>query len=439
MRAFILAGGKGTRSLNPQLPKILTEIANKTILEYQMDEFAMIPEVTRITFILGHGADLIIKSIFDYKNTHEVKALIDYLVEDRPLGSAGMLYKVFSEMNDNSDQVFICLGDILPRGGIIESFGIWRNLSQPILNMILVHPNDHPQDSHTIVTDGNRMSVCEIIPPNKKDNFYSSNLSPVGLYFIDPKSATNKPLRNPIDLTRDIFQEMLEEKIDISAQLLLRRSQDIGTAERHLRAQETLARYGSLSKVLIFIDRDDTIIVDPNKHNFDTSRISLIPGVIDFLRLVNGLGIPIVCISNQPAIAMGLISQSLVDEQIKYIQELLNKNGAYVDAFAYCPHHPEVGHEGEISALKIECQCRKPKAGLLRSFATNHGFDTSECIIIGDSARDIEIQCEIGLRIHFSPKKNCEINYQHLCLTDFDQISQAILNYINKIGPHDNH
>jgi len=71
------------------------------------------------------------------------------------------------------------------------------------------------------------------------------------------------------------------------------------------------------------------------------------------------------------------------------METLLGNEGAYVDAIYYCPHHPDKGYAGEVKSLKIDCDCRKPKPGMLLQAARNYNIDLSQSWMVGDSERDI--------------------------------------------------
>ena len=73
------------------------------------------------------------------------------------------------------------------------------------------------------------------------------------------------------------------------------------------------------------------------------------------------------------------------------LETLLGKEGAYLDAIYYCPHHPHKGYEGEIPELKFDCECRKPKAGMLLQAARDFNIDLSASYMVGDS--DLDVQC----------------------------------------------
>ena len=179
----------------------------------------------------------------------------------------------------------------------------------------------------------------------------------------------------------------------------------------------------------VFIDRDDTLIYDPTTPANKGKDIALMVGVIPLLKLLNDAGIPVICISNQPSIAKGHSTFQKIDLQNQEIQALLADEYVYIDKWLYCPHHPETGFDSEIKELKISCSCRKPKDGMIKEVTGQHDIDVSKSVIIGDTFRDVEIEANLGLRIHFCPQGNCDILTYHACVENFEQIRGELMNF----------
>ena len=96
-----------------------------------------------------------------------------------------------------------------------------------------------------------------------------------------------------------------------------------------------------------------------------------------------------------------------------HLQMLLGLKGAYVDDITFCPHHPDSGFEGEIRELKIECDCRKPKPGMLLKMAEKYNIDLSESYMIGDDIRDVEAGINAGCKSIYVGKDEISINCIH--------------------------
>ena len=116
----------------------------------------------------------------------------------------------------------------------------------------------------------------------------------------------------------------------------------------------------------------------------------LLPDAADAIREINESGYLTIVITNQPVIARGEVSFDELDSIHDKMETLLGQSGAYLNGIYVCPHHPDKGFEGEVKSLKIECECRKPKAGLFFKAAEDFNIDLSQSWMIGDSKNDIE-------------------------------------------------
>ena len=124
----------------------------------------------------------------------------------------------------------------------------------------------------------------------------------------------------------------------------------------------------------------------------------LIDGVAEAVRKINESGYLAVVVTNQPVIARGEVSFEELEEIHNKMETLLGKEGAYLDAIYYCPHHPHKGYEGERPELKIDCTCRKPKPGMLLKAAEDFNIDLSQSWMVGDGENDIKAGYNAGCR-----------------------------------------
>ncbi|HAK68608.1 MAG TPA: hypothetical protein DCM57_02990, partial [Treponema sp.] len=113
---------------------------------------------------------------------------------------------------------------------------------------------------------------------------------------------------------------------------------------------------------------------------------------------INNSGYLAVVITNQPVIARGEISFEQLNEIHNKLEVLLGKEGAYIDALYYCPHHPDKGFEGERPEYKKICGCRKPSTGLIEQAAKDFNIDVSNSFMIGDSEQDAECGRKAGCK-----------------------------------------
>jgi histidinol-phosphate phosphatase family protein len=146
-------------------------------------------------------------------------------------------------------------------------------------------------------------------------------------------------------------------------------------------------------KRVVFFDKDGTLIEDV-PYNCDLTRMRLLPGVAEGLQVLSKAGYRLAVISNQAGVAYGFFTEQFLTAAERRLRALLDDAGVPLDGFYYCPHHPD----GKIDTYAVSCECRKPKAGLLRRAAAELGVDLRECWMVGDILDDIEAGRRAGCR-----------------------------------------
>ena len=145
-----------------------------------------------------------------------------------------------------------------------------------------------------------------------------------------------------------------------------------------------------------FFDRDGTINVNFG-HVCRPEDLVFVPGVPELIKGYNDAGTPVIVVSNQAGIAKGLYTEQDMHRFNEYMNEQLRERyGAHVDAFYFCPHHPDKGYPEENPAYKIPCHCRKPDIGMLQSAAERFNIDLSASWVVGDTTVDIQTGVNAG-------------------------------------------
>lgn len=140
----------------------------------------------------------------------------------------------------------------------------------------------------------------------------------------------------------------------------------------------------------VFFDRDGTLNVDPG-YLGDPEKVILYTGAAEALLKLKTEGFKIVVISNQSGIARGYFTEKEVDAVNLKINELLRASGVFVDAFYYCPFHPDFN-------TPEECRCRKPSPELVFKAARDLNIDLSKSYFVGDMISDVECGINAGLK-----------------------------------------
>jgi D-glycero-D-manno-heptose 1,7-bisphosphate phosphatase len=150
---------------------------------------------------------------------------------------------------------------------------------------------------------------------------------------------------------------------------------------------------GNLRSPAVFVDRDGTLIEDVG-YLSRCEDIRILPGAVEAIRKLRKAGFKIICISNQSGVARGKLSENQVREVNNRLQELLRAEEAELDAYYFCPHHPEAGEP----PYRTVCRCRKPEPGMLEKAETDHAIDLSASFLIGDSIVDVAAGRRAGVR-----------------------------------------
>jgi len=147
-----------------------------------------------------------------------------------------------------------------------------------------------------------------------------------------------------------------------------------------------------MTRRAVFLDRDGTLnelVPDPHTGNPESplrpQDVRLVPGAASAVRSLAEAGWMLVGVSNQPAAAKGATSVAALHSVQERVVELLAAEGALVDDFRLCLHHPE----GSVAELTLDCQCRKPRPGMLLEAASEHGIALAESWMVGDTDADV--------------------------------------------------
>jgi D-glycero-D-manno-heptose 1,7-bisphosphate phosphatase len=177
----------------------------------------------------------------------------------------------------------------------------------------------------------------------------------------------------------------------------------MGTPERYYQVEKDI-KSGLVQKknlankqAAVFIDRDGTLT---RLDGFVTKQeqLKLYERAAEALRVINESGFLAIVITNQPVIARGECSVEELEAIHQKMEVDLGAEGAYLDDIFYCPHHPDKGFAGERPEYKIECECRKPKPGMILAAARKYNIDLSKSYMIGDDKRDALAGIAAGCR-----------------------------------------
>ena len=394
MKAVIMAGGKGTRiaSVARDIPKPMIPIEGKPVLEHEL-ECLREQGLTDVILTVSHLGHVIMDYFGDGSGISPATGKpfgvkIEYFVEAEPLGNAGALFRLKDKLTEdflllNADAIF----DI-----DFGRFVAWH-WKKGGLATLFTHPNSHPYDSGLILADEDGAVRQWLTKEDARPQWYRNRVN-AGLHVLSPALLEKQPDTPKIDLDRQLLKPLAG-----TGKMYCYDSpeyvKDMGTPERYecvcrdYAAGLVRARNLRNKQRAIFLDRDGTI----NRYvGFlrDIEQFELLPGAAEAIRRINASGYLAIVVTNQPVIARGEVTREQLREIHDKMETLLGREGAYVDAIYYCPHHPHRGYPGEVAELKIDCDCRKPKPGLLLQAAEDYNIDLTKSWMIGDSQSDMQ-------------------------------------------------
>lgn len=401
-----MAGGRGTRisSVASDIPKPMIKIQGKPILEHEI-ECLRDQGYRDIIITVSYLGNIIVDYFGDGSGisaaTGEPFGVnIEYFFEEQPLGNAGALLK----LRDRLDGDFLLLNaDVLFDIAVDRMLQAHRNSGASAT--ILTHPNSHPYDSGLIIADSNHIVTKWLTKEVQRPEYYKNRVN-AGIHILSPEVLDSLPI--DAETIGTIGEDGKVIKLDLDRDILRPQAgtgklccydsteyvRDMGTPERYKAVCEDYASGIVTGRNLrnpqkaIFLDRDGTI----NRYVGFLRKIDdfeLIEGVSRAISLINQSSFLTVVVTNQPVIARGEVTVDELTEIHHKMETLLGRDGAYIDDLYYCPHHPHKGYEGEVESLKIDCECRKPKPGMLLQAAKDHHIIFSDSWMIGDSENDI--------------------------------------------------
>lgn len=402
MKVVIMAGGKGTRitSVASDIPKPMIKIEGKPVLEHEIEGLRD-QGFTDIILTVSHLGEIIMDYFGDGSKISPAAGKpfgvnIEYYFEKEPLGNAGALFKLKDKLTEdflllNADAMFdVDFNRFVEyhknRGGLVTLF---------------THPNSHPYDSGLIISKDDGSVEKWLAKEDERPTYYKNRVN-AGLHVISPEILCTDIQTAKVDLDRQLLKPLAG-----TGKMFCYDSpeyvKDMGTPERYYSVCEDFKMGRVKAKNLknkqkaVFLDRDGTI----NKYVGFLRSIDdfeLTDGAAEAIKKINESGYLAIVVTNQPVIARGEVSVEELSEIHNKMETLLGMQGAYLDAIYYCPHHPHKGYEGEIAELKIECECRKPKPGMIISAAEKFNIDLSHSWIIGDGENDVKAGLAAGCK-----------------------------------------
>lgn len=385
MKAVILAGGKGTRlsHLTATIPKPMIPVGGKPLIERHVEQLADFG-IKDIYITVSYLSELI-KIHLGTGERWNVN--IVYYDEAEPLGTVGGVKALESHLNED---FLVIYGDVLWKMDLhrLSAF----HTSHNGIATLVVHPNDHPHDSDLLELDRNKRITRFFPKPHPEGQWYP-NMVNAGIYLFSPALLPYIPA-GKADFGKDIFPLLVHEHA-IYGYNTTEYLKDMGTPDRLAKVEQHLAD-GFLEKrslenpqKAIFLDRDGVLNEERNFIHREEDLV-LFPYTAEAIRQINRSGYLSVLTTNQSVIARNMITEEGLRNLHHKMETQLGEHGAWLDEIKYCPHHPDKGYPEENPDYKMDCECRKPKPGMLLEAARDFHISLPDSWMIGDSEVDVK-------------------------------------------------
>lgn len=390
----VLAGGKGTRSANPALPKALQAVRpGRTVTQMLLECIG--DQAANVIFAVSHGADEVIQELQRLQPLFS-KLRISW-VRDEGHGPVEALLHVREHVS--TEFVAVALGDTVVRAPLLAYLEQFKHAKKSAA--VVARQSRHLFDSDKVAIS--QHGEIERYAP--KSDALSGREGHIwgltGIIFFRAKALQRIAASSP-DVARAAFETFaLDEIMAIRTSEYFR---DSGTSERLEKIKAEIVGStghqigaGSTARPAIFVDRDGTLMSDmpEGRKRFDSSE--LFPEAVAFLKRRKALGQKLFLVTNQPGVAKGFIDDGDVYAVHNLLQEALALEEAEFDDFEFCNHHPDTGYPGERANLKIVCECRKPAAGMVHRLLNRHNVDLPSSLVLGDSERDCLLAKRLGI------------------------------------------
>jgi histidinol-phosphate phosphatase family protein len=368
-----------------RMPTALLPVAGVPIIFRQLRVLRR-EGITHVTVLAGPLGDQLSGPLGE--ETRALGLALELRIETEPLGTAGCL----SGLAPAGEGALLVYGDMLFDLALAPLQDLHR--AQQALVTVVVHPNDHPRTSDLIrERDG---LVTAVLPRDVARTRDERNLAPAGIYRVASDFFSRIPARQKLDMIRDLLPSLITSGERIAAYNTPEYMRDVGSPERHAAAERDVA--GGLVEAenlrnrrpAIFFDVDGVLNEEPGTQGaLNPDDVALIPGAGAAVAQARRGGRLAIAITNRPQVARGDITFDDLDAILGRLEASLAEQGGMLDRIYVCPHHPDRGFPGEVAALKVRCECRKPGALLFRRAMQELPIDRARSSAIGDSLRDI--------------------------------------------------
>ncbi|MDD3346468.1 HAD-IIIA family hydrolase [Oscillibacter sp.] len=374
--AIVLAGGFGTRLAHivSDVPKPMAPVCGRPFLRFLLDDLQQ-KGTERVILATGYKHSC----IEDFFGTHYRGMEILYSPENTPLGTGGAIKQALSLCRE--DWVAVLNGDTY----FDVDFAALEQAKRPDA-IVLAAKRMHDFDRYgALELTGGAVTAFREKAPCRE------GLINGGVYLMERTSMESVP-EEQFSFETAVLEPLAQRRnvlaVESGGYFI-----DIGVPEDYATAQETMKALAPVNKAAFF-DRDGTINVDVH-YLHRPEDLRFIDGMPQFLKKWNDWGYQVIVVTNQAGIARGYYTADEMRALHRYMNERLSEYGAHIDAFYFCPHHPD---------FTGPCHCRKPEPGMLEDAIWEFDLNPAQCVLFGDQPWDVEAGESCGVKSFFLGK-----------------------------------
>ncbi|MCR5348814.1 MAG: HAD-IIIA family hydrolase [Bacilli bacterium] len=374
-------------------PVALTPIHGKPILAWQLESLARngIGNV-----LIAHDKND--RRVPEFVGDGKKYGLSVRYIEEGNLGTCGAFYYAVKTIKED----FLFLeGDVLLDIDFERLLKFHRKAGAAIT--ALARPSVHTDAENILIRDPKNKAL-HVLAKNEPREIFFENLTPAGIYAVSRDLLlTFQGMGRPVkmDIEEDLFLPSVYADaayVCVTSEYVRRyREEDKEELEEAVASGVMNARNLSRPQKAVFLDRDGVLNVFGD-YVVHPDILTLKEDAAPALKRLNQSPYIALCVTNQPIVAMGKTTLGTLKEVHNKLEDLLAEKGAFLDGLYCCPHFPPQGNPQEIPELSIECDCRKPKIGMLLQAKKDWKLDLSACWFVGDTLQDVQTGINAGCR-----------------------------------------
>ncbi|MCR4807531.1 MAG: HAD-IIIA family hydrolase [Lachnospiraceae bacterium] len=405
VQVVVLMGGLGTRlkEYTKECPKPLVEVEGRPFFDYSL-KLLMHHGFRRFLFLIGYRAEMIEEY---YGDGSRLGISIDYCYDGKELlGTGGAVRRAYDQLEDD---FLLIYGDSFMDIDYEETlYRYFEGKSRGMRALMTVLENGNRFDKSNVIMEGSEIKLYD-----KMNMTPDMDYIDYGVCMYEKKLFDDFKPGEKFDIA--ILQNRLSIEKKMAAQIVTRRFYEIGSPESLNEFREYVRYRFNEAHPAVFLDRDgvlNEIVFNEDAEQMDSpqklSEFKPFPDVASAIKKIKDKGYYVFLATNQPGAAKGKSRLKTLYDINTSFARMLSQQGADLDGIYMCPHYPKMCERTVEKFLIKVCDCRKPKAGLLKRPADIYNIDYDRSFMVGDSFTDILAGNAAGVNTVYLGELKCD-------------------------------